>query len=386
MNYSKIHVLLLEGYTRQTLPMAKGFRDLGCKVTTLNASKLDVGYVSRYPNEKILGCCSLEDYEGTVDCIKALLMSGKYDLVVPTFDLSACILSEYKNEFSKYAKVESNDWEIYNTAQDKLKTMIVCRDNNIPCPFTLPPIESSSDIRRSEIKFPIVIKPRIGYGAIGFHKIESLMELEQYLFRSGVHLVDCVIQEYIPQTDVQLEAAMFVDNNNEVKSSVIFTKNRWFPIGGGSSTFNITVDRPDIVEICAKLLKKIKWLGCADIDLIQDPRDGTPKVMEINPRVSGSVKICFESGVNIAQQIIEKHFLDGVTAFHKYIIGQRLRCSQTDLLWFIKSPNRFRTSPSWFSFKKTKDHTFSITDPLPWFSYTFQGISKYKKEMGKRCE
>jgi predicted ATP-grasp superfamily ATP-dependent carboligase len=384
MDYTKIRVLLLEGYARQILPMAKAFRLLGCEVTTLNASKLDVGYASKYPNHKVIGCCSRDDYEDTVKCVRELLKTGKYNLVVPTVDFSAALLSRNKEEFSKYAKVASNDWLLYDIAQDKLKTMEVCMDNNIPCPITLVNINSIVDVRKSKIKYPIIIKPRVGYGAIGFKKLESEKELEQLILNNKINIQDYVIQEYVPQTDLQYEAAMFIDNNNDVKSSLVFSKNRWFPVEGGSSTLNITVNSPDIVETCTKLLQEIDWRGCADIDLIRDPRDGVAKVMEINPRVSGSVKICFEAGINLAKQIIENEFGEEVTKYEKYKIGQRLRCSQMDFLWFIKSPNRFTANPSWFSMKNTKDHTFSISDPLPWFAFSVQGLFRFKKEIKKR--
>ena len=183
---------------------------------------------------------------------------------------------------------------------------------------------------------------------------------------------------------LQYECAMFVDQNNEVKTGVVFSKNRWFPVDGGSSTLNITVERPDIVESCKQLLQKINWRGAADIDLIDDPRDGVAKIMEINPRVSGSVKIVFEAGVDQAKQMLELVHGDPVSEQKEYRIGQRLRCSQTDLLWFLKSPNRFKSKPSWFSIKKTKDQIFYLDDPLPWFAFSLTGVFKYKKEMKKR--
>lgn len=384
MDYTKIRVLLLEGYARQILPMAKAFRKLGCEVTTLNDSKLDVGYVSKYPNHKVIGCCSRDDYEGTVKCVRELLKTGKYNLVVPTVDFSAALLSKNKEEFSKYAKVASNDWSLYDIAQDKLKTMDVCMKKNIPCPITITNINSLNDIKVSNIKYPIIIKPRVGYGAIGFKKLNSIEELESLITDKKINILDYVVQEYIPQTDLQYEAAMFIDNDNNVKTSLVFSKNRWFPVEGGSSTLNITVDCPDIVETCTKLLQEIGWRGCADVDLIRDPRDGIAKVMEINPRVSGSVKICFEAGINLAKQIIEREFGEAVTKYEEYKIGQRLRCSQMDFLWFIKSPNRFHANPSWFSMKNTKDHIFAMSDPLPWFAFSFQGLCRYKKEMRKR--
>ena len=384
MDFSKIHVLILEGYARQALPMIKAFYKLGCSVTTLNASRLDVGYTSRYPHNKIIGICSRDDYEGSVDQVRELLQTKKYDLVVPLVDFSADLLARNYEEFRKYAKVATNPFDIYDLAQDKLKTMQICMENNIPCPQTLTGIKNVESLKVVDIKYPIIIKPRVGYGAVGFKVIKSYEDLQDVVANKKIDLSDYVIQEYIPQTDVQFEAAMFVDGKNDIKSALVFSKNRWFPVEGGSSTLNITIDRPDIVETCSKLLKTIGWRGCADIDLIQDPRDGVAKVMEINPRVSGSVKICFEAGIDLARQIIEYEFGEEVTEYREYKLGQRLRCSQTDLLWFIKSPNRFKSDPSWFSCKQTKDHTFSIDDPMPWLSFSIQAVLRYKNEMRKR--
>ena len=58
--------------------------------------------------------------------------------------------------------------------------------------------------------------------------------------------------------------------------------------------------------------------------------------------------------------------------------------SQIDVLWFIKSPNRFNSDPSWFSNKNTKDQMFSWDDPLPWFAFLFQGMFKLKKKLKDR--
>lgn len=385
MDFKNKRVLVLEGYARQSLPLIKAFHKLGCHVAALCSSKLDVAYASRYTDEKILGVCDREDIDATTEQVRKLLRTGDYDVVVPTVDFSAALLSENKIEFLQYAKVVSNDWDVYQIAGDKVQTMAICMDKGIPCPYTVLKATTFEQVLKSEIKYPIVVKPRVGYGAIGFKKVDSREDLE-ILFTDGFDPSVHVFQEYIPQTDLQYECAMFVDNDNQAKTSLVFSKNRWFPVNGGSSTLNITVERPDIVESCTRLVQAINWRGPADIDLIQDPRDNTAKIMEINPRVSGSVKICFVSGVDQAKQMLELVYGQEVVEYNEYKLGQRLRCSQTDLLWFIKSPNRFKSEPSWFSLKNTKDHTFSIDDPLPWLSYSLQAVSRYKNEIRKRKE
>ncbi len=384
MNYNGVRVLVLEGYTRQSLPLIKAFFELGCEVTALCSSKLDVAYASRYTQHKYRGVCNREDARGTEKQIREMLESGKFDVVVPTADFSASLLSKNKIEFSKYAKVISNDWNIYEIAADKIRTMKVCMENDIPCPYTLLNAQIIDDVLNSQLKYPIIMKPRVGYGAIGFKKIDTIDDLINVFGKNDKPIEHYVFQEYIPQTDIQYECAMFIDDSNEVKTSLVFSKNRWFPVKGGSSTLNITVDRLDIVESCSKLLQKINWRGAADIDLIQDPRDNTAKIMEINPRVSGSVKITFVVGTNQAKQMLELAYGQKVSKYENYEIGRRLRCSQTDLLWFIKSPNRFKAKPSWFSNYKTSDQTLSWSDPLPWFAFSIQKFFTFKKEMRKR--
>ena len=384
IDFNQKKILILEGYAKQCLPFIKAFRKMGCEVSALCNSKLDVAFASRYTNHKIKGICDKEKEEETTNQIRDLLKTGRFDAVIPMFDFSSSILAKNKKEFSSYCKVLANDWDTFVYASDKNKTMEICMENNIPCPTTILSVASIGDILASNISFPIVVKPKTAYGAIGFKIIKTKEELELLFGQSFFEPSQYVFQEYIPQTDIQYECAMFLDNNHEVKTSVVFSKNRWFPINGGSSTFNITVDRPDIIDQCAKLLKAINWIGPADIDLIQDPRDNLAKIMEINPRVSGSVKITFLAGTNQALQMLELLYDQEVTKYSDYKLDQRLRCSQTDFLWFIKSPKRFKVKPSYFNRRHTSDQIFSWDDPLPWFSFSLQKLTTYKKEMKKR--
>ena len=106
--------------------------------------------------------------------------------------------------------------------------------------------------------------------------------------------------------------------------------------------------------------------------------------MEINPRITGSVKICFEAGVNFAKMIVDDYLQKEVSpqfdVKHKF-----LRYMHTDVLWFIKSKNRFGCKPSWFSFKNTTDQIFSWADLWVFFAFTLQGFSKLSKDKKKRA-
>ena len=209
---------------------------------------------------------------------------------------------------------------------------------------------------------------------------DKILSLEAKLFSDLI----LGMQEYIPQTGTQYKCEVFLDEGGNPKSAVVFDKTRWYPVDGGSTCCSCSVHRPDIAENSVKLLQAIGWRGYGDVDLIEDPRDGVAKVMEINPRITASVKVCFAAGVDFARQIVELGMGYPVTEYPDYQDGVRLRYMHTDVLWFIQSPNRFKAKPGWFDFRHTTDQIFNPRDPLPWFTYTVQGLRKRKTEMAKR--
>lgn len=381
---SGIKVLLLEGFARQSMAIMESLHKLGCHVTTYNSSKLDLGYLSHYPDEKIIGFWDRTDEKKSAAALMEVLKKEHFDVTIPLTDFSATMLSKHKKEFEEYTHVAVNDWDVFMQAGDKLNTMIACMDNNIPCPNTLRCAETLNDVLKSGLQYPFIIKPRVGYGSIGFHCINNEEELRKHFEVSVEKFGPMLVQEYIPQTDIQYKCEVFIGEDGEVKSAHVFDKTRWYPIDGGSTCCSTSVERPDIVESSVKLLKAIGWRGYGDVDLIQDPRDHVAKVMEINPRITASVKVCTYSGVDFARQIVEYETGRQVTEYKDYKKGVCLRYMHTDLLWFIESPNRFKAKPSWFSWKNTTDQIWNPRDPFPWFGYTIQGFAKFGKEKKKR--
>lgn len=379
MDFKGKRVLVLEGYARQSLPVMRAFKNLGCKVSVLCNSKMDIAYASRIPDEKILGVCWRTRYDETVDYIRNLIKTGNYDLVFPLVDFSEKILSYNKEEFSRYAVILCNDKEVFDMAQDKLSVMKLCRDNGIPHPKTVFDAKTIDEVLENKLMFPVIVKPRRDCGARGIFCFNSEAELRDYAEKNDTDFSGLVIQEYIPQDLQNMSANLFVDKNGQVKSNFVYASYRWFPIKGGTGTFNITVDEPEARAYAEKLVKLAGIRGCCGVDFIKDPRDGEVKVLEINPRIMACCQIGFISGVNLILQVLENEYKDSVTEMLDYKKDMRIRMSQIDFLWFLKSPDRFRAKPSWFSNKNTKDQTFSWDDPLPWFAFLIEGFTHYIK-------
>lgn len=379
-------ILIFEGGARQSLPFIRAFKKLGCHVTVLCGSKLDVAYVSRLPNKKVLIDYDEEDCVGTENCLLDVINRGQYDVAVPMSDFAATAFSGIKERLQGKVNVICSSNEIMHNALDKLNVMDVCQKNDLPCPKTLLSVEKIEDILNSELKFPILIKPRAQSGARGLRVFFNEDELVDYAKTKELAIGDYVIQEYIPDVKRCFSSNLYVDKNGKIVSNFIYQSARWFPIYGGTGTLNIAVYNKEAVEYSSKLVSLFGLRGCCGVDFIEDPRDGKIKILEINPRPLACTKIVFLSGINVAKQILEDVFSEEVTVYDTYKTGMRVRMSQIDFLWFLKSPNRFKSKPNFFNILHTKDQLFSIDDPLPWFAFLFSGMKKYKKQVAKKSK
>lgn len=379
-------VLILEGYCKQCLPFIRGFKKLGCEVTILCKTKLDCGYASRFPDHKILGICDLKRPKESEEYIVNLVKTGNYDLVYPLFDFSARILSHNKEELSKYAAIYANDKDIFDRANDKNEVMRVCMKNDIPCPQTIFDVENIEDVEESGIQFPVIIKPRRMYGARGYHRFNNIIELREYVSSKDIRLVDYVVQEFVPEGSKLMGANIFIDRGGEIKSSYLYVCEHIYPEDGGTSTLNAILIREDIREYCERLVKLMNLRGEVGVDLMIDNRDNIGKVIEINVRPVHGVSVGFFFGVDNARQICEDAFGKEVTEMKINRTDTAVRILQTDMLWFLKSPDRFKRSPKKLGYKHVKEQMFFWDDPLPWFAFLLDGVKNYRKKMLEKTQ
>lgn len=373
-------VLILDGNSSHCLPIMKSMEKSGHSVTLVCPGIFSSGYFSRYGHEKMLwpgiGDNESEFYRLLINQLRA----GDYDLVMGLSDVSARLLSRNKEEIEKYTECLVPDFKVFQLASDKYLTMKFCKENDIPCPITIDNDNKSIEEVIDEIAFPVVVKPKVGVGAVGFFIINDKTDLIQRLPLLNEKFGPMLVQEYLPNEE-QYTVEAFCTHNSDVVACVVAKKTRFFPVNGGTSSCNVTVHYPDIVETVQKLLKEIKWIGSANVDLIVDPRDGTPKIIEINPRVGSIVKIAFLAGVDIADMSVKMVDRVPIKRNNEVPSDIVMRNLMLDLLWFIFSSfdSKRKTSPSFFKFFGRNVHyqNFGLDDPLPSFGYILGNVLKY---------
>ena len=378
-NYNGISVLIFGADGRQALPVIKGFAQIGCKVTAYCQTRLDPGYATRFSSQKILYEKDKTD-EDFYSYGSKLIRENHYDLVVPLRDLSATYLSRHKKELSQYSKIAVNDWDKMQYALDKALTMSICEVEGIPAPKTVFGDHILEQIDEKGMCFPLVVKPRTGSGSAGFNIFRNREKLKQYIEQYDNANGPLLCQEYIEQKDApQYRADFFRDRDGNFKAAIVGKNTRWYPLDGGFGVFGFTIHDDVILEMGKKLLDRIGWNGYANIDMVWDSIENRAKILEINGRTGASIMLDYVADVNISQLILENELGYDVSDYTAYEDGKKTACFFIDVLWFIKSKDRFRANPSWFNRTGVKDVIFSWSDPLPAAAYLLQCIRNFKK-------
>jgi len=372
----RCRILVLDGRIQSCLPVIKALRQKGHQVTIAESDPLCVGFFSRYPQERWRHRDPRKDPEGFVDDLRKKLSTGRFDVLIPILDITAELVSRHKQELEQYVHIPLVDYPVFMRARDKSQTMKIAQDLGLPCPKTYFPEEFSLEEIAGQVEYPVFIKPNFSVGARGMAKVHNPADLQRLYPQVAHQYGPCTIQEVIAQTDLQYKAQFFLDQKGIVKACVVYNKMRYFPLDGGVSALNCTVNRDDIRALGTALLTGMDWYSYADIDLIADPRDGLVKIMEVNPRITGSVKICFEAGVDFADMLVRLAMGYEITSVDQYQSGIFLRHPGIDLLWFFTSPDRFTTKPSWFRFfgKNLTYEVLSLPDPGPALAYALANV------------
>lgn len=376
-----LRVLILDD-GRQALPFMRALRRAGHHVTVACASRLSTGYCSRYASKRLIWPDYFHNPEGFTEKLLDYVASHRPDVTLSVGDVSASIVSRNKPELTKWTAVTVPDQDVFDQVADKAKTMAFCMANHIPCPRTYFLEQDSLQDIVARANFPVMVKPRRGIGAIGLHRFETPEQLLAYYDYLQTQYGDLLIQEFIPQEGgTQFQAEAFLDTESKMKVCMVIAKPRFFPVTGGTSTANVTIDRPDIQESVRRLLEGLRWSGAADVDLILDPRDNVPKILEINPRVTAGIKIGFAAGIDYADLHLRLATGQEIPTIDSYKLGIYSRNLCMDILWyiFVSKEMRKSTEPPFFKFfgRDMCYQTFAADDPLPFVGFVLGMMKKY---------
>lgn len=349
MSDQKKKILILDGGAAHAMAIAECLKKSSYSVACICDDKNEYGYHSKFMDEKYLGKDSHEkDY---AEWMLNFLKEHHFDVLIPTSDTAAEFMSFHKEEIQKLAGVLMPSREVFKKGYDKNELMTVCKEHGFPHPFTVDLSKVSID-DSEELKtfpYPGLLKPNLTSGGRGMTLINTYEDLKRIYPKIYAQYGECHLQQYIKAGGRQVKVQIMTDKDGNPAFSSVIWKQRYYPVNGGSSCCNVTIDNPAIAKICGEVLKTIGWVGFADFDLIENPDTHELLIMEINPRIPACVRSAFKSGMDYATMIADAT-LGLPLRDYRYTPGKRLRHLGFDVLWFLKSPDRFKAKPSWFRF------------------------------------
>jgi carbamoyl-phosphate synthase large subunit len=154
------------------------------------------------------------------------------------------------------------------------------------------------------VSFPSIVKPRTGSGSRGIQLVQDPADLTG-LPRDGSQLV----QEYLPGEELSVD--VFVRADGVVVAAVPRSRDR---VDSGVAVAGRTVADQPCIEQAVAVCRAIGLRGVANVQL-RRRGDGTPALLEVNPRLPGSLVLSAAAGANLAALALSEALGESVPAF-----------------------------------------------------------------------
>jgi carbamoyl-phosphate synthase large subunit len=230
--------------------------------------------------------------DGYVDAIIEICKDEAVRAVFPGADEELLILSlsqkRIKDESGAIVLAEPRD--VVSVGTDKWLTYQVLKEKGLPCPDSALPGDADSLIEKRG--FPLIVKPREGHGSLHFYIVKDKEGMEHSVSRIQAAGWQPMVQEYLPDEDLEFTTGVVTGISGEVLSSIAMKRT----LKGGQTFKAFVDDFPEVRRAAEQVAKALDAIGPLNVQCRMS--GGSPKTLEVNPRFSASCPIRAYAGVN----------------------------------------------------------------------------------------
>lgn len=359
-------VLLLDCHTRQSLAAIRALGRRGVATTVASHRSWNPGRFSRHADRFLRMPDPAADPDRFLAAVEAELRARDYEILLPTSERTVELVVDDRERFEAHAALPYPEYETLAAGLDKGQTIRAARAFDVPHPTTMLPDEIDLDAVESVLGYPVVVKPQRGSGRDGVSVCGSRAELAATYRETTDAYGPTQLQAFVPKGEERGVYTIY-DGSSTLAGVTVQQRIRSKPPEGGASTVRETVADPALIDLADDLLSGLGWEGVAMAEFRVDPRDGQPKLLEINPRFWGSLALSVAAGVNFPYRLYRLAVGEPVPVDLTYDRGVRGRCLFTDLLQ-VRERDDTTTAVGEFlcpSRKPTHHDIVSLEDPLP---------------------
>lgn len=338
-------VLVLDAQSRAAPEVVLSLGRAGCLVDIASSVPAPIAGASRHVVRRLVQPSRLET--GVFErWLRELDASQQYQLVVPASDdsmLGIAALAEF-DDVRRRAVIPGN--EALRRTLDKQSTWELAASLGIEVPASR--VHRRGDDPAPAAGFPAVLKPQqsLVRSAEGYHKLfveiaRNEGERRQALARL-LKLTNVQEQTYVGGRGVGVECLY---EGGRCLWTFVHERLHEYPLTGGGSSYRRSLP-PDAacLQPALALLDALGWHGVAMVEF-KRTHDGRLVLMEINPRLWGSLALPIACGVDFPAGLLQIACGASPGTQPDYAIGYRARNVEADVLWTKANLRADRSDP-----------------------------------------
>lgn len=315
--------VILGGFVN-AVGLARSFGINGIRSFVID-SKRNTAFFSRY-TEGVLSPDPEVDEKAFLDFMigfgKALNSKG---FLLATNDKWLIPISKNQNLLEQYYIFPMSTWDVIGKCIDKIELTKLASALQIPMPKTVV-VEKAKDIcdKSQDLHFPFIMKPSITVGfakRLGINKRTLVIDSQEVLQSISKRIADncvtdtpVVLQEIIegPVSSLYTFSA-YSDKHGKVIAYSTGYKLRQNPPEAGTILSGRVIHEPELCKLGKRLIEGIGFHGISNTEYKRDAKDGSFKLIEINPRPgmwNGSV---LASGINLPYLLYQEDALNQIS-------------------------------------------------------------------------
>jgi protein-tyrosine-phosphatase/predicted ATP-grasp superfamily ATP-dependent carboligase len=340
-----LRVLILGGHSNAALEAAQSLGRRGACITVASEVPDCLAFRSRYVSEKVLQPASLRDAEAA-DWLLDWDRKRRFDLVVPSEDVSLGMVRALGEGEPLRAKAILPDDAALDVALDKQATHDLARALGVPVPATVC-IARNGPVPECA-RFPVVLKSarsrvRMGNEVVRLDaQIAGTPEQRAAVLRRWLPHVSVQQQEFVPGRGFGIEVLF---DRGRPAWSFAHERIHEVPLTGGGSTYRRSIEPPrEAYEMAVRMLRELRWHGVAMVEFRGRPA-GPFHLMEINPRLWGSLALAIDCGVDFPWGLALLALGRPLPPQPRYRVGHATRDLLRDWFWHVENVRADRADP-----------------------------------------
>lgn len=231
---------------------------------------------------------------------------GRRAVLIPTDDAGAIFLAEHGSDLRQYFLFSDPPADLPRQLAGKYTLYQRCRELGVPCAAAaLPETFGEASRVAEQIGFPLVAKlatPWQSKSAKGLRStsiIRTHYDLTSTWRACEEHGSGALmLQEYVKGWDYFFHA--YCDAQSRCRPGFVGSKERSYPAHAGLTSLGRWVDNPQLHQQATELVARVGFRGIVDLDYRFDPRTGTYKLLDFNPRLGAQFRLFSDTaGVDV---------------------------------------------------------------------------------------